>query len=407
MSHDDTTPPDEKTTRRPPRSPREALHPELPPPPPPRSRHARHPLVIVLNFFLTMALFAVLGVGGVVYWGKTVFDRPGPLTEDRTVVIPSGSTLDNIAETLESRGVIGDRWVFVGASQVYGTAGKLKAGEYVFKAGDSMRGVMDTIIAGRSVQHGITIAEGLTSAQIVERLMADPILVGTIETIPPEGTLLPETYKFTRGTSRKEVLDRMARAHEEAVGEIWARRVDGLPIDTPEELVVLASIVEKETGKADERTRVAGVFVNRLKKKMKLQSDPTILYGIYGGTAWQKPRTILKSDLARPNPYSTYQIPALPPGPIANPGRDSLEAVANPSQTDDLYFVADGTGGHIFAATLDDHNKNVQKWRQIEQQRQDAAGAQAPAANNAPAAGTPAPAPETPDTSAPAGSPED
>jgi len=400
MSHDDTTPPsDDKTTRRPPRSPREALHPELPPPPPPRSRHARHPLVIVLNFFLTMALFAVLGIGGIVYWGMNVFDRPGPLTEDRTVVIPSGSTLDNISETLESRGVIDDRWVFIGASQFYGTASKLKAGEYVFKAGDSMRGVMDTIIAGRSVQHGITIAEGLTSAQIVERLMADPILVGTIETIPPEGTLLPETYKFTRGTTRKEVLDRMARAHEEAVAEIWARRVDGLPIDTPEELVVLASIVEKETGKADERTRVAGVFVNRLKKKMKLQSDPTILYGIYGGTAWQKPRTILKSDLSRPNPYSTYQIPALPPGPIANPGRDSLEAVANPSQTEELYFVADGTGGHIFAATLDDHNKNVQKWRLIEQQRQDAAGAQAPAA------APPAPAPAEP--AAPAGTPDD
>jgi len=389
MSQDNISPPGEAGSRRPPRSPRQAIHPDLPPPPPPRSRHARHPVVIVLNFVLTMAVLAVFGVGGLLYWGKTVYEEPGPLTEDRTLIIPTGSTLETIAESLSSRSVIDSSWVFIGASQLYGTAGRLKAGEYVFPAHASMRQVMDTIISGRSVQHAVTIPEGLTSAQIVDRLNGDPVLIGTIAEVPAEGTLMPETYKFTRGTTRKEILDRMSRARDEALGEIWARRVDGLPVDTPEELVVLASIVEKETARADERTRVAAVFVNRLNKKMRLQSDPTILYGIYGGSAWQKPRTILRSDMDRPNPYNTYQVPGLPPGPIANPGRDSLEAVANPSRTADLYFVADGTGGHVFAGTLDEHNRNVAKWRQIEQDRRNAAGA-APAA--AGSGGTPPPA---------------
>jgi UPF0755 protein len=383
MSQDETTQPpaSDPAARRPPRSPREALHPELPPPPPPRSRHSRHPLVIVLNFLLTMALLAVLAIGGLLYWGKLVYEEPGPLAEGATVIIPTGSTLDTIADSLDSRGVIANRWVFVGASLFYGTASRLKAGEYVFPANATMRQVMDTIISGRSVQHAITIPEGLTSAQIVDRLNTDPILVGSVAEIPPEGALLPETYKFTRGTTRREILDRMAKAQQEAVAEIWARRTSDLPIATPEELVVLASIVEKETGRADERTRVAGVFVNRLGKKMKLQSDPTILYGIYGSASWQKPRTILRSDMQRPNPYNTYQIDGLPPGPIANPGRDSLEAVANPSRTNDLYFVADGTGGHVFAATIDEHNKNVARWRQIEQDRQNAAP---PAGQSAP-----------------------
>ena len=281
--------------------------------------------------------------------------------------------------------MISDPWVFLGVSKLYGTENQFKAGEYLFRAHMSMSEVMETIIAGRSVQHSITIPEGLTSAQIVERLNQDPILVGSIATIPPEGALLPETYKFTRGTTRQQMLERMQRSQEQALEDIWARRNPGIPIDSPEDLVVLASIVEKETGRADERTRVAGVFINRLNKRMRLQSDPTILYGIYGGTAWLRPRTILRSDMQRSNPYNTYQIDGLPPGPIANPGRESLEAVANPSRTEDLYFVADGTGGHVFATTLDEHNRNVARWREIEQQRRDAQPDDA-----APAASTPA-----------------
>lgn len=332
-----------------------------------------------MNFVLTMAVFAILGVGALVYWGSVEYTEPGPLGEDRAVIISPGSGLNAIADTLASHGVISDPWVFLGVSKLYGTEDQLKAGEYLFRAHMSMSEVMETIIAGRSVQHSFTVPEGLTSAQIVDRLNQDPILTGSIATIPPEGALLPETYKFTRGTTRQQMLDRMQRAQEQALEDIWARRNPDIPIDSPEELVVLASIVEKETGKADERTRVAGVFVNRLNKRMRLQSDPTILYGIYGGTAWLRPRTILRSDLQRPNPYNTYQIDGLPPGPIANPGRESLEAVANPSRTEDLYFVADGTGGHVFAVTLDEHNRNVARWREIEQQRRDAQPA-APAA---------------------------
>jgi UPF0755 protein len=375
MSEDDHTPPNARGPRPPrptPRSPREAIHPEPAPPPPTRSRAARNPFVIVMNFVLTMAVFAVLGLGALVYWGSVQYTEPGPLGEDRAVIISPGSGLNAIADTLDSHGVIRSPWVFLGVSMLYGTEDQLKAGEYLFRAHMSMSDVMETIIAGRSVQHSITVAEGLTSAQIVERLKQDPILVGSIAAIPPEGALLPETYKFTRGTTRQQMLERMQRSHEQALDDIWARRNPEIPIKTPDDLVVLASIVEKETGKADERTRVAGVFINRLNKRMRLQSDPTILYGIYGGTAWLRPRTILRSDLQRPNPYNTYQIDGLPPGPIANPGRESLEAVANPSRTDDLYFVADGTGGHVFAVTLDQHNRNVARWREIEQQRRDA-----------------------------------
>jgi UPF0755 protein len=384
MSEDDYTTPNARGPRPPrptPRSPREAIHPEPAPPPPTRSRAARNPFVIVMNFLLTMAVFAVLGLGVLVYWGSVEYTEPGPLAQDRAVIISPGSGLNAIADTLASHNVISDPWIFLGVAKLYGTENQFKAGEYLFRARMSMSEVMETIIAGRSVQHSITVPEGLTSAQIVDRLNQDPILVGSIAAIPPEGALLPETYKFTRGTTRQQMLERMQRSQEQALEDIWARRNPGIPIASPEELVVLASIVEKETGRADERTRVAGVFINRLNKRMRLQSDPTILYGIYGGTAWLRPRTILRSDMQRPNPYNTYQIDGLPPGPIANPGRESLEAVANPSRTEDIYFVADGTGGHVFAVTLDEHNRNVARWREIEQQRRAAQPGDAPAAN--------------------------
>ncbi|MEH0072728.1 endolytic transglycosylase MltG [Pannonibacter sp. Pt2-lr] len=188
--------------------------------------------------------------------------------------------------------------------------------------------------------------------------------------IPPEGALLPETYTFTRGASRQQILNQMRAAQTKLLAEIWERRVEGLPVQTPEELVILASIVEKETARADERPRVAGVFVNRLNKSMPLQSDPTILYGLYGGEAWTTDRSaITRADLDKKTEYNTYQIRALPPGPIGNPGRAAMEAVSNPSRTKDLYFVADGTGGHIFAETYEQHQANVRKWREIERTR--------------------------------------
>ncbi|MEW5421827.1 endolytic transglycosylase MltG [Amorphus sp. 3PC139-8] len=379
MNKDVSDPPDQRKQPRPrpvaarpaPRSPREALQPEIAPPPPPkaRSRQARNPIVIVLNFFLTLGLVVVLAAVAVVYWSRMEFMAPGPSTSDANIVVAQGSTVENVAAQLEDRGLISNRWVFVGAAQVLDTSTKIKAGEYLIPAGSSMEQVMARLVEGRSIQHSVTVPEGLTSAQIVDRLNQDPILIGDIDIIPAEGSLLPETYKFTRGTTRMEMLERMQRAHQKVLDDAWEHRVDDLPIDSKEDVVTLASIVEKETGRADERNRVAAVFLNRLRRDMKLQSDPTILYGLYGGEAWEKPRTIYRSDLQRPNAYNTYQIDGLPPGPIANPGRASIEAVTNPSRTDDLYFVADGSGGHAFSETYAEHQRNVQKWREIEANR--------------------------------------
>lgn len=370
-----------------PKSPREAIQPEPAPPPPARSRHVRNPIVIFINFLLTVAVLGVIATGGLLYWGKLEFDRQGPLAGDKTVIIPSGSGLDSIAAALNSQGVIDDELVFKAGVWIYKNARKLKAGEYAFTAGVSMREVMEDLVSGKAVYHAVTIPEGWTSAQIVERLKSDPILVGELSEIPPEGTLLPETYSFTRGTSRAEILRQMAAAQSKALAEIWERRADGLPIDTPEELVILASVVEKETGRADERPRVAGVFVNRLNRGMRLQSDPTILYGLYGGEAWKADRSAIKrSELDAKNPYNTYQIDGLPPGPIGNPGRAAMEAVASPSRTKDLYFVADGTGGHVFAETFEQHQRNVAKWREVERDvrkkaREDAEGGDKPSSN--------------------------
>lgn len=370
-SHQDQTPEIDTGFRPNPRSPREAIQPEPAPPPPGRSRHVRNPVVMVLNLLMTITVVAMIIGGALLYWGKEEFDGPGPLDQDRTVIITQGSTLETITGVLERQGVITDGWVFSTGVQIYKNASKLQAGEYLFKSGSSMRDVMDTMVQGKAILHAVTIPEGLTSEQIVARLNAHEILVGELSEIPAEGTLLPETYKFTRGTTRVQMLARMRKAQKTALEEIWSRRSEDIPIKTLEDLVILASIVEKETGRADERTQVAGVFINRLNRGMRLESDPTILYGLYGGSAWERPRTIYQSELKKPNSYNTYQIDGLPPGPIANPGRDALEAVANPSRTNDIFFVADGQGGHRFAETLEDHNRNVAKWREIEKKRRE------------------------------------
>lgn len=363
--------------RRKPKSPREALQPEPAPAPPQRSRHVRNPLVILSNLIITLAVFGLAAVGGALYFGKTKFEQPGPLTEEATVVIASGSGLSGITNRLAGKGVIGDsvfdEWVFNLGIRFYKNATDLKAGEYAFAPGVSMHEIMTDLVQGNAVTHSVTIPEGWTTAQILERVREHPILVGEITDVPAEGDLLPQTYTFARGTTRQEVLGQMKEAQERLLAEIWERRTDDLPVSSPEELVVLASIVEKETALADERPRVAGVFVNRLNKNMRLQSDPTILYGLYGGEAWLKDRSAIKqSEINAQNEYNTYQIDGLPPGPIGNPGRAAMEAVANPSRTQDLFFVADGTGGHVFAETYEQHQENVRKWRQIERQRRQA-----------------------------------
>lgn len=350
-----------------PKSPREAIAPE-PAPPPPRSRSVRNPFVVVLNGLITLTVIGVILTGALLYFGKTEFDAPGPLTAEKDVLIPTASGLGAIAGLLEGEGVIEDRYVFIGGVTAYRQGRRLKAGEYAFQPGMSMREVMDLLVSGKALMHQVTLPEGLTSQQIVERLLRDERLTGEISEVPAEGTLLPETYSYSRGTTRQQIIEQMQAAHSRAVEAVWANRRADLPVSTPQELVTLASIVEKETGKADERPRVAAVFVNRLETGMRLQSDPTVIYGVVGGKGTLG-RAIRRSDLDASNPYNTYRIDGLPPGPIANPGRAALEAVATPSETDELYFVADGTGGHVFAKTLDEHNRNVAAWRRIERER--------------------------------------
>jgi peptidoglycan lytic transglycosylase G len=360
-----------------PKSPREALQPEPAPAPPQRSHHVRNPLVILINLVITLAVFGLAAVGGALYFGKQKFEEAGPLDKEATVVISSGAGLSGITDRLSGKGVINgnlfDEWVFNLGIRFYKNATKLKAGEYAFAPGVSMQEIMNDLVDGKAVTHAVTVPEGWTTAQIIERVREHPVLVGEISEVPAEGALLPETYTFARGASRQDVLNQMKAAQEKLLAEVWERRTDDLPVASPEELVILASIVEKETALADERSRVAGVFVNRLNKNMRLQSDPTILYGLYGSEAWSKDRSGIKqSELKAENKYNTYQIDGLPPGPIGNPGRAAMEAVANPSRTQDLFFVADGTGGHVFAETYEQHQENVRKWRQIERDQRQA-----------------------------------
>lgn len=353
-----------------PRSPRAALEPERVPPPPRRSDRARNPFVVVGNAIITLLLLAMIGAGSAYYYGRQILEAPGPLQDDKIVNIPQRAGKRDIADVLAREGVIDvNPWIFIGGVYALKASSDLKPGEYAFQKNASLRDVIGVIVEGKVVQHGVTIPEGLTSEQIVARLSDNEIFTGSVREIPREGTLLPETYKFPRGTSREQVIQRMQQAQKRVLAEIWERRSPDLPVRTPEQLVTLASIVEKETGKPDERSRVAAVFVNRLKQKIKLQSDPTIIYGLVGGKGTLG-RPIKRSEITQPSPYNTYVIEGLPPGPISNPGRASLEATANPARTRDLYFVADGTGGHAFTETYDLHQKNVAKLRAMERQTQ-------------------------------------
>lgn len=374
-----------------PRSPRAALEPEQVPPPPKRSERARNPFVIVGNAIITILILLMIGAGTSYYYGKQILESAGPLKEDKIVNIPARAGKRDIAEVLQKEGVINvNPWLFIGGVYALKASSDLKPGEYSFAKHASLRDVIGTIVEGKVVQHAITIPEGLTSEQIVARLSDNDIFAGSVREIPREGTLLPETYKFPRGTTRDQVIQRMQQTQKRVLAEIWERRNPDIPVKSPEQLVTLASIVEKETGRADERSRVAAVFTNRLRQKIKLQSDPTIIYGLVGGKGTLG-RPIRRSEITAPTPYNTYVIEGLPPGPISNPGRASLEATANPARTRDLFFVADGTGGHTFTETYDAHQKNVAKLRAMEKQIQNDTAEPAEEAQQAPAsAGAPA-----------------
>ncbi|MBB6509210.1 UPF0755 protein [Rhizobium soli] len=361
------------TTRGPiiPKSPNEALKPERVPEPPRRSKKARSQLVIFLNFVMTMVVLVCIVVIGGLYYMIRTFQDPGPLETNSHFMVRPGNGLAEIANNLERNGVVSDARVFRYVTATYLRGGEtLKAGEYDIKAKASMKDVMETLISGKSILYSVVFPEGLTVRQMMLRLNEDAVLEGDMPAeLPAEGSLRPDTYKFSRGTKRSEILSQMHAAQQKTIDQIWEKRDPDLPVKTKAEFVVLASIVEKETGKDDERAHVASVFINRLNKGMRLQSDPTIVYGIFGGEGKPSDRPIYKSDLTKQTPYNTYQIKGLPPTPISNPGRAALEAVANPWRTNDLYFVADGTGGHVFAATLEEHNANVRRWRRIEAER--------------------------------------
>jgi len=354
-----------------PKSASEALRPEPGTPPPrKRSRHARSQIVVFMNFMLSLVVLVLLGASALFYFGKMQFDGQGPLTAETTFLVKRGAGIAEVSNSLENREIVSDARIFRYGMRTLGHENDLKAGEYAIPAGASMRDVMNILISGKSIMYPLTIPEGLTVKQIFDRISADPTLVGDMpKDMPPEGSLFTDTLNFTRGTTRSEIIDRMVSSQKKLVDDAWAKRGSDLPIKDKNEFVTLASIVEKETGIASERPHVASVFVNRLKKGMRIQSDPTIIYGLFGGAGKPSDRPIFKSDIEKPTPYNTYVINGLPPTPIANPGKAALEAVANPLDTEDLYFVADGTGGHVFSKTLQEHNANVRKWRSVEQQK--------------------------------------
>ncbi len=357
-------PPPSTNRRWSPRGSRDAIRPVSAPEPPQPPRRPRGGFLARLSAMLTLLVFVAAAGGAAVIYGRNVLNSPGPLQQDKVVFIPRGSGASEIAGILEQNGVISSALAFE-AAHVLSGGSALKAGEYQFKQQASLMDVRETLTNGRSIQHSVTIPEGLTSEQIVQRIRENDILDGEVRNVPREGALLPDTYRFERGTSREQIIARMEREQRRVLQEVWARRSADLPLKNPSDLVILASIVEKETGRADERTRVASVFINRLNRGMRLESDPTIIYGIAGGKGTLG-RPILATEIRQATPYNTYVINGLPPGPIANPGRAAMEATANPSKTRDIFFVADGTGGHAFAETYEQHQRNVARWRQIE-----------------------------------------
>ncbi len=333
-----------------------------------RHRGLGYWLRAMLTTLFTMLMVVVVAAGGLFYYASQEFNSTGPLSDDTIIMVRTGMGSTSIARWLERKGAITNNLIFLSGLYFHKANGKLKAGEYLFKKTASMNDIMQQLIAGRSIMHKFTVPEGLTSLQIVERLKTDPILVGELSYTPQEGELLPETYVFQRGMTREDLLAKMKAAQKKLLDQLWPKRAAELPMKTRKEALILASIVEKETGVPGERPRVASVFINRLKKSIRLQSDPTIIYGLVGGKG-PLGHPIRRSELNKKTPYNTYQIDGLPPTPIANPGKAAIAAVLNPLVTKDIYFVADGTGGHVFAETLAQHEKNVANWRKIEKQR--------------------------------------
>lgn len=301
---------------------------------------------------------------GAYMYADGYYHQPGPLEETTDVIIPKGAGLIRIAYLLEDASVIDQPELFKIMVKYEGKQAELKAGEYRFEPAISPEAVVEKLVTNDAITHQLTVPEGWTTWQVLQLLKNDTKLVGELPENVPEGVLLPESYHYVYGETRAEVVRRMRNQMTALMDELWAQRAPNLPFATRHEALTLASIVERETGVADERGRVAAVFINRLRKGMRLQSDPTAAYGVTGGQGVLG-RRVLRKDLQVDSPYNTYKVRGLPPGPIANPGRASIEGVLNPPETDELYFVADGSGGHAFAKTLKEHNRNVAEWRRF------------------------------------------
>ncbi|KKB85773.1 hypothetical protein VW29_05610 [Devosia limi DSM 17137] len=351
-----------------------------------RSRARRsNGFVDILNGLLSLLVLGLLVAGGILLYGISQFYSDGPGKEDTTFRVETGSGLASTAERLENQGLIGNRFIFQMGGRALERQGNIKAGDFRIPAGASMADILKELTEGNPIRYAVTIPEGWTSWQVIQRVNADGNLIGEVSAMPAEGSILPGSYDYVPGATRQSVLDAMQTAMATELAAVWESRAADLPLESPEQLVVLASIVEKETGLASERPQVAAVFVNRLKQSMRLQSDPTIIYGITKGQSTLG-RGLRRSEIEEKTEYNTYQIDGLPPTPIANPGVDALRAVANPDTHNYLYFVAKGATpdqGHVFAETYAEHQKNVARYREIAREAAQQAEADAEAARQA------------------------
>jgi UPF0755 protein len=341
--------------------------------------------LVILARAVAKASVILVALSGAVYWLYHDMRAPGPLAAARDVVIPRRTGLAGIAALLAHEGVIRHPLIFELGAALSGRKHKLKAGEYEFPARVSPLAAMDILVLGKTVEHRLTIPEGLTSPEVAALVENAPALEGSLAKTPGEGRLMPDTYLYSYGESREAMVERMRRAMHKALAAAWAVRRPDLPLSSPEQLLILASIVEREAKEASERAHIAAVFINRLQRGMPLQSDPTVIFALSDDGEKKFDRPLTHADLSTPSPYNTYVEKGLPPGPIDNPGRAALMAAARPAASDDLYFVADGNGGHVFAKTLAEHNRNVAQYRALEAEAEPDAAATPSAADGAPA----------------------